>query len=77
MSHINTKCIHEGYSPANGEPRVLPIVQSTTYRYDSAETMGQLFDLEAEGHFYTRLSNPTLEAASYTHLDVYKRQELR
>ncbi len=62
MSHINTKCIHEGYSPANGEPRVLPIVQSTTYRYDSAETMGQLFDLEAEGHFYTRLSNPTLEA---------------
>lgn len=62
MSHIETKCIQEGYKPQNGQPRVLPIVQSTTYKYDSAETMGQLFDLEADGFFYTRLGNPTLDA---------------
>lgn len=60
--HINTKCIQAGYEPKNGEPRVLPIVQSTTYKYDSAETMGKLFDLEADGFFYTRLANPTLDA---------------
>lgn len=62
MSHINTKCIQEGWQPQNGDPRVLPIYQSTTFQYDSAETMGNLFDLTASGHFYTRLSNPTLEA---------------
>lgn len=60
--HINTKCIQSGYSPKNGEPRVLPIVQSTTFRYESAENMGKLFDLEAEGYFYTRLGNPTIGA---------------
>lgn len=60
--HINTKCVQAGYEPKNGEPRVLPIVQSTTYKYDSAETMGKLFDLEADGFFYTRLANPTLDA---------------
>lgn len=56
---IETKCIQSGYKPKNGEPRVMPIVQSTTYKYDSADYMGKLFDLEAEGYFYTRLANPT------------------
>ena len=60
--HINTKCIQEGYKPANGDPRVLPIYQSTTYRYDSSETLGDLFDLKAPGHMYTRISNPTFAA---------------
>lgn len=60
--HIETQCLHAGYTPKNGEPRVLPIVQSTTYRYDSAATMGRLFDLEEDGFFYTRLANPTSSA---------------
>ncbi len=59
---INTKCIQAGYSPKNSEPRVVPIVQSTTFAYDTAETMGNLFDLKEEGFFYTRLGNPTLDA---------------
>jgi O-acetylhomoserine (thiol)-lyase len=59
--HINTKCIQEGYEPKNGEPRVLPIYQSTTFRYDSSDHVGKLFDLEAEGFFYTRLANPTVD----------------
>lgn len=59
---IETKCVQEGYKPKNGEPRVLPIVQSTTYKYDSADYMGKLFDLEADGFFYTRLANPTVDA---------------
>lgn len=63
MSHINTKCIQEGYRSKNGEPRALPIYQSTTFTYDSVDYLGDLFDLKAEGHFYTRLSNPTNEAA--------------
>ena len=58
----DTTCIHAGYEPKIGEPRVVPIAQSTTYTYDSAETMGKLFDLEADGFFYTRLANPTLDA---------------
>ncbi len=58
---IETKCIQSGYKPQNGEPRVLPIYQSTTYKYDSAEHMGDLFDLKADGHMYSRISNPTLE----------------
>ncbi|MCC8160062.1 MAG: O-acetylhomoserine aminocarboxypropyltransferase/cysteine synthase [Oscillospiraceae bacterium] len=57
---IETKCIQEGYKPKNGEPRVLPIYQSTTYKYDSSEFMGKLFDLEEDGYFYTRLANPTV-----------------
>lgn len=57
--NIETKCIQEGWIPGNGQPRVLPIVQSTTFKYDSAETLGRLFDLEINGDFYTRLSNPT------------------
>ena len=54
-----TQCIHAGYAPGNGEPRNIPIVQSTTFRYTTGEAMGALFDLEAEGYFYTRLQNPT------------------
>ena len=60
--HINTKCLHSGYFPKHGEPRVLPIVQSTTFCYDSASEMGDLFDLKKEGFFYTRISNPTTDA---------------
>jgi O-acetylhomoserine (thiol)-lyase len=59
---IDTKCVQSGYTPNNGEPRVLPIYQSTTYKYDSAEHLGDLFDLKAPGHMYSRISNPTLEA---------------
>ena len=62
MSGIETKCLHEGYTPKNGEASALPIYQSTTFRYDSVDTLGDLFDLKAAGHFYTRLSNPTVEA---------------
>ena len=60
--HIYTKCIQEGWKPKNGEPRELPIVQSTTFKYESSETMGDLFDLKISGDFYTRLSNPTTNA---------------
>lgn len=56
---LATKCIHSGYTPKNGEPRQIPIYQSTTYKYDSSVEMGKLFDLEASGYFYTRLQNPT------------------
>lgn len=59
-----TKCIHSGYTPKNGEPRQLPIYQSTTYKYDSSVEMGKLFDLEASGYFYTRLQNPTNDAVA-------------
>ena len=54
-----TKCIHAGYTPGNGESRMIPIIQSTTFKYDTSEEMGKLFDLEASGYFYTRLQNPT------------------
>ncbi|WP_029201131.1 O-acetylhomoserine aminocarboxypropyltransferase/cysteine synthase family protein [Oribacterium sp. NK2B42] len=54
-----TKCIEAGYTPKNGEPRMIPIYQSTTFKYDTSADMGKLFDLEAEGYFYTRLQNPT------------------
>ncbi len=56
---INTKCVQAGYRPGNGEPRQIPIIQSTTFKYDTSEDMGRLFDLEAEGYFYSRLQNPT------------------
>lgn len=59
--HIETKCIQEGYQPKNGEARVLPIYQSTTFKYDSSEHVGKLFDLAEEGFFYTRLANPTVD----------------
>lgn len=61
---INTKCLHAGYEPKNGEPRVIPIYQSTTYKYESSEAMGKLFDLEENGYFYTRLANPTNDAVA-------------
>lgn len=54
-----TKCIQSGYQPKNGESRMIPIIQSTTFKYDTSEDMGKLFDLQAEGYFYTRLQNPT------------------
>ncbi len=56
---IDTKCVQAGYRPGNGEPRQIPIVQSTTFKYATSEDMGKLFDLEASGYFYTRLQNPT------------------
>ena len=62
MNHINTKCVQAGYEPKSGEARVLPIYQSTTFKYEDAKTLGDLFDFNASGHFYTRLSNPTVEA---------------
>ena len=59
-----TKCIQSGYAPKNGEPRQLPIIQSTTFKYETSDEMGKLFDLESEGYFYTRLQNPTNDAAA-------------
>ena len=56
---MGTKCVQAGYKPGNGEPRQIPIIQSTTFKYDTSEDMGKLFDLEAEGYFYSRLQNPT------------------
>ena len=58
---IETKCVQGGYTPGNGEPRQIPIVQSTTFKYATSEDMGKLFDLEATGYFYTRLQNPTTD----------------
>ena len=58
---IETKCIQEGYQPKNSEPRILTIYQSTTYKFESAENLGDLFDLKVAGHMYTRISNPTVE----------------
>lgn len=63
-NHINTDCVQAGYSPQNGEARVLPIYQSTTYKYESSEQMGRLFALEETGYFYTRLQNPTNDAVA-------------
>lgn len=59
---IETMCVQAGYEPKNGEPRVVPICQSTTYKYDSSNTVGKLFDLEEEGFFYSRIANPTVDA---------------
>ncbi len=59
-----TKCLHSGYEPKNGEPRQLPICQSTTFKYETSDEMGKLFDLEANGYFYTRLQNPTNDAVA-------------
>ena len=61
---METKCVQSGYNPGNGEPRVVPIVQSTTFRYTSSDQMGRLFDLEESGYFYTRLQNPTNDAVA-------------
>lgn len=71
MSNIDTTCVHAGYSPKNGEPRQIPIYQSTTFKYESSDAMGALFDLEASGYFYTRLQNPTndMVAAQITEME--------
>ena len=61
MSHIETRCVQAGYTPGNGEPRQIPIIQSTTFKYNTSEDMGKLFDLEASGYFYSRLQNPTCD----------------
>ena len=64
MSRIETKCVQGGYTPQNGEPRQIPIVQSTTFKYATSEDMGKLFDLEASGYFYSRLQNPTCDTVA-------------
>ena len=66
MSNLRpeTLCIQAGYTPGNGEPRQIPIIQSTTFKYSTSEDMGKLFDLEAEGYFYSRLANPTCDAVA-------------
>ena len=61
---INTLCVQGGYTPGNGEPRQIPIVQSTTFKYDSSDDMGKLFDLQASGYFYSRLQNPTCDTVA-------------
>ena len=61
MATIETKCVQGGYTPKNGEPRQIPIIQSTTFKYDTSEDMGKLFDLEEDGFFYTRIGNPTVD----------------
>ena len=64
MAKIDTRCVHAGYSPKKGEPRQLPIIQSTTFKYETSDQMGRLFDLEESGYFYTRLQNPTVDAVA-------------
>ena len=61
---IETKCVQGGYTPGNGEPRQIPIIQSTTFKYNTGEDMGKLFDLEASGYFYSRLQNPTCDTVA-------------
>lgn len=61
---LGTLCVQAGYDPQNGEPRVVPIVQSTTFKYDSSKQMGDLFDLKESGYFYSRLANPTNDAVA-------------
>ena len=61
MAKIDTRCVHAGYNPGKGEPRQVPIIQSTTFKYETSDQMGKLFDLEESGYFYTRLQNPTLD----------------
>ena len=64
MPAIETLCVQGGYAPKNGEPRQIPIIQSTTFKYDTSEDMGKLFDLEASGYFYSRLQNPTCDTVA-------------
>ena len=64
MAKIDTRCVHAGYTPGNGEPRQLPIIQSTTFKYESSDQMARLFDLEESGYFYTRLQNPTVDTVA-------------
>ena len=67
---FDTKCVQSGWKPKSGEPRVLPIIQSTTYKYDSSLEMGRLFDLEEDGYFYSRLANPTCDAVAQKIADL-------
>ena len=67
---IGTKCVQGGYTPGNGEPRQIPIVQSTTFKYATSEEMGKLFDLEEEGYFYSRLQNPTNDVVAQKICDL-------
>ena len=62
--NIDTKCVQGGYTPKNGEPRQIPIIQSTTFKYETGDAMGKLFDLEASGYFYSRLQNPTCDTVA-------------
>ena len=64
MAKIDTRCVHAGYSPKKGEPRQVPIIQSTTFKYETSDQMGKLFDLEESGYFYTRLQNPTVDTTA-------------
>ena len=64
MANIETTCVQGGYTPGNGEPRQVPIIQSTTFKYTSSADMGKLFDLEASGYFYSRLQNPTCDTVA-------------
>ena len=61
---IGTRCVQAGYKPGKGEPRQIPIIQSTTFKYETSDQMGRLFDLEESGYFYTRLQNPTNDHAA-------------
>ena len=61
---METKCVQSGYTPGNGEPRQIPVIQSTTFKYATSEDMGKLFDLEASGYFYSRLQNPTCDTVA-------------
>ena len=69
---IETKCVQSGWKPKKGEPRILPIYQSTTFKYDTTEEMGRLFDLKDNGYFYTRCQNPTNDP--WTYLRIIKRK---
>ena len=64
MAKLDTRCVHAGYNPGKGEPRQLPIIQSTTFKYETSDQMARLFDLEDSGYFYTRLQNPTVDAVA-------------
>ena len=64
MTKIDTRCVHAGYAPGKGEPRQVPIIQSTTFKYETSDQMGRLFDLEESGYFYTRLQNPTVDTVA-------------
>ena len=64
MSKIDTLCVHAGYTPGKGDPRQLPVIQSTTFKYETSDQMGRLFDLEESGYFYSRLQNPTCDAVA-------------
>ena len=64
MAKIDTRCVHAGYKPGKGEPRQVPIIQSTTFKYETSDQMGKLFDLEEAGYFYSRLQNPTVDTTA-------------